>query len=166
VRSTDRDSQRIYTCTLGEVDNFLRLCIVRLFSRNLILNTSEDTQLTFNGYVELMSIFNNFLCQSDVLLIRQSRTVDHYRREAQVYTVLAKLEAVSVVEVQNDLRMIATQLLSIFYSALCHVAEQDRISIVAGTLRNLKDNRDFSSEEALTIAWSCSRLLKLNAGIA
>jgi hypothetical protein len=141
VRSTDGDSQRVATRTLAELDDLLRTCIVRLFSRNLILNTSEDTQLCLHSYVELVSVVYALLGQLDVLIERLRRSVDHDRREAHVYAALHQLEAVTVVEVQHDLRMVATQRLSILHSALCHVAEKDRISIVAGTLRHLKDHR-------------------------
>jgi len=71
VRSTDRNSQRVATCASSEVDNLLRLGVVRLCRRNLILNTSEYTELSLNCYVELMSILYNLLSQSNVLLVRQ-----------------------------------------------------------------------------------------------
>ena len=88
-----------------------------------------------------MSVLYYLLGKSDILLVRQSRTVNHYRREAQVNAALAELEAVSVVEVENNLRMLAAQFLGILYSTFCHVTEQSLVSIVTGTLRNLKDNR-------------------------
>ena len=114
---------------------------MRLFSRNLVLNTSEDTQLCLNSHVELMCIVYALLCELDVLIERLRRSVDHDRREAHVYAALHQLEAVTVVEVQHDLWMVAAQRLSILHSTLSHVAEEDRISIVAGTLRHLKDHR-------------------------
>ena len=79
VAGTDGDSQRVNASTANEVDYFLRLRIVRLGSNDLILNAGEYTQLTFYGYIELMCIFNDFLCQGNVLLVRQRRTVNHYR---------------------------------------------------------------------------------------
>ena len=81
---------------------------MRLSSNNLVFNTCQHTKLTFYGYIKLMCIFHNLLCQSNVLLIRKSTTVNHYRREAHVYTALADLETASVVEVKGDLRMSAT----------------------------------------------------------
>ena len=113
---------------------------MRLLSYYVILNTSEDTELTLYSYIELMSVINNLLCQSDVLLVWKSRTVDHYRREAEVNTALTCLEAITVIEVENDLWVVATQLLSVLYSTLSHVAEQCRVSILASTLRYLEDN--------------------------
>ena len=140
VRSTDRDSQRVATCTSSEVNNLLWLCVVRNLSYYVILNTSEDTEFSLNSYVELMSILNNLLSQSDILFVWKSRTINHYRREAKVYTALASLEAITVIKVKNNLRMMATQLLCIFYCTLSKVAEKSLVSILTGTLRYLKDN--------------------------
>ena len=78
VRSTDRDSQRVATSTGSEVDDLLRLGVVRLSRADLILNTSEHTQLSLNSYIELMSIINELLSQSNVLLVGEVRTVDHH----------------------------------------------------------------------------------------
>ena len=113
---------------------------MRLLSNYVILNTSEDTELTLYSYTELVSVVYYLLCQSDVLLIWKRRTVDHYRRETEVYTALTCLEAITVIEVKHDLRMVATQLLSILYSTLSQVAKQCRVSILTSTLRYLKDN--------------------------
>ena len=71
VRGTDRDSERVATSTGSEVDNLLRLGVVRLLSHNLVLNTGEHTELSLNSHVVLVSIVNNLLGQSDVVLIRQ-----------------------------------------------------------------------------------------------
>ena len=113
---------------------------MRLLSYYVILNTSEDTELTLYSYVELMSVLYNLLCKSDIVLVWKSRTIDHYRRETEIYTVFTCLEAITVIEVENDLRMVAAQLLSILYSTLCQVTEQSRVSILASTLRYLEDN--------------------------
>ena len=51
-----------------------------------------------------------------------------------VDTVLAKLEAVAVVEVKANLGMFPAEALGILDSTLCHIAEQDRVGIVARTL--------------------------------
>ena len=70
VRSTDRDSQRVATCTGSEVDNLLRLGVVRLSSADLILNTSKHTELSLNGYVELMSWVYSQVLRMRLLLLR------------------------------------------------------------------------------------------------
>lgn len=112
-----------------------------LSSNYLVLYTSKYTKLSLNSYVVSVCILNNLLCKSDVLLVRKCRTIDHYRREAHIYTILAELEAISMIKVENDFRSLATQFLSILNSTLCHVAEKDWVGIVAGTLGNLKDHR-------------------------
>ena len=39
--------------------------------RNLVLNTSQHTELSLDGNVVLVSVLNHLLGQCDVLLIRQ-----------------------------------------------------------------------------------------------
>ena len=107
MRSTDRDSQRIATCTSSEIDYLLRISVSVVVCGNLILNTCQYTQLTLNSNIILVCVLNNLLCQSDVLLIRQMRTIDHYRREAHIYARLTQLKAITVIQVQNDLRVLA-----------------------------------------------------------
>ena len=141
VACTDRDSERVNASLACEVDNFLRLCIVRNLRSNLVLNAGEHTELTLYSNVILMSILNNLFSKSNILVIRQGRTVYHNRREAHVYTALAKLEAVTVVKVKCYLRMSAAKFLSILYSTLSHILEQCLVGIVARTFRNLQDYR-------------------------
>ena len=69
VRSTDRDGERVAASACSEVDNLFWLCIVRLSSTNLILNTSEDTKLSLYCYVKLVSVVNDLLGESHVLLV-------------------------------------------------------------------------------------------------
>ena len=71
VAGTDRDSQRVNACLLGEVDYFLRFGIVRYLSGHLVFNTGKHTKLTFNCYIKLMGVVNNFLGQGNILLIRK-----------------------------------------------------------------------------------------------
>ena len=52
VRGTDGDGERIAASTCGEVDDLLRLCVVRLLSGNLILNAGENAKLGLNGLRE------------------------------------------------------------------------------------------------------------------
>ena len=83
--------------------------------------------------------------------------VDHYGRESVVDAGFAKLEAVAVIKVEYDLRIFPAELFCVCYSALGHVAEQGCVGVVARAFRHL---------QALMIAWSCSMLLKLKAGMA
>ena len=71
VRSTDRDSERVATCTGREINHLFWLCVVRFSRLNFILNTCEHTQLSLNSHIVLVSIVNHLLCQSDVLLVRK-----------------------------------------------------------------------------------------------
>ena len=50
--------------------------------RNFVFYTCQYAKFTFYSYIELVSVFNNFLSQSNVFVVRKVRTVDHYRREA------------------------------------------------------------------------------------
>ena len=102
-----------------------------------------------------MSILYYFLGQSNVLLVRQRRCVDHHARESEVNAALAKLEAVTVIQVQTDLRMLPAKLLGIFYSTLCHVTQQRLVGVVASAFRNLQNNR------ALCLSRSLDDCLKL-----
>ena len=113
---------------------------MRNLSGNLVLYTSQYAQLSLNGNVELVSILYHLLCQGDVLLVGKRRAVDHHAGETVVDAVLAELEAVTVVEVQHDLGMLAAQFLGILNSALSHVAQDGTVGIVACALRHLHDN--------------------------
>ena len=141
VGRTDGDGERVATRTLGEVDYLFGLGVVGYFGSHFVLNACEHTELSLNGYVELVSVVNDFLGEGDVLLVGKSGTVDHDRREAEVDTVLAELEAVTVVEVEHDFGMGTTEFLGIFNGTLSHVAEKGGIGIFASTLGNLKDDR-------------------------
>ena len=71
VGSTNRDGQTVTTRASSEVDHFLGVRIRMMFGRYLVLNTSQYAQLAFNGHIILVGIFNDFLRQGDVFLIRQ-----------------------------------------------------------------------------------------------
>ena len=164
VRSTDRDRQRIATRTRSEVDDLLRIGISVVLSADLILNTCEDTQLTLNRYVILMRIVNNLLRQSDILLIRQVRTIDHDRREAHINTRLAQLERITVIQVKHDLRFLTTQFLSVLNSALSHITEQSLVRVVTGTLRNLKDHRRLCLDSSLDNGLQLFHVIEVESG--
>ena len=78
VRSTDRNSQRVATGLGYEVNYFFRTGVGVMFSHNVVFYSGQYAQLTFYGYVELVSVFYDFLRQSHVLVIRKVRTVDHH----------------------------------------------------------------------------------------
>ena len=140
VRCTDRDSQRVAACAGSEVDDLFGLGVVRLLSCHLVLNTGEHTELALYGDVVLVSILNNLARDADVLLVGQRAAVVHHAGEAHVDAVLAELEAVTVVEVQHDFGMSATEFLCISNSTLSHVAKDGSVSIVACAFRHLHDD--------------------------
>ena len=143
VAGTDGDSQAVAAGTGSEINYLFRFGIVANLGSHLVLNTCEHAELSLNGYVELVSIVNHFLGEGDILLVRQRRSVDHHAGETEVHTALAELEAVTVVEVQTDLRVLPTELLGVLNSALSHVTEQGLVSVVTGTFGYLEDYRRF-----------------------
>ena len=68
-----------------------------MLSYDIVFDTSEDTEFTFDRHVELVSVLNDRARQSDVLVVGEVRTVDHHRGEAHFDTALAELEAITVV---------------------------------------------------------------------
>ena len=144
MRSTDRDSEWVAASACSEVDNFLWLSVVRLSSYYLVFYASEYAELSLYSYVKLVSVIYYLLSEGNIFLVWEWRTVDHDRREAIVDTVLTEFECISVVEVEYDFRMLASELLSVFYSTLSKVTEDSAVSIVTSTLWNLHDNRRLS----------------------
>ena len=78
VRRTDGDSQRVNTRLADEVDYFFWLGVGVVLSYDIIFDTSEDTEFTFDRDVELVSVLNDRTRQSNVLVVRKVRTVDHH----------------------------------------------------------------------------------------
>ena len=140
VAGTDGDGQGVATGAGGEVDYLLGVGVGVVVSGNLILNAGENAQLTFDGNVVLVGVVNNLLGEGHVLLVGEVAAVDHHRRETVVDAALAKLEAVTVVEVQNDLGILPAEFLGVGHSTLGHIAEQGRVSVVASALGHLENN--------------------------
>ena len=140
MAGTDGDGQRVATCTLAEILHLFGLGVVRNLASHLVLYASQHTQLGLNSHVVGMGILNHLLGEGDVVLVGQRGTINHHAGETVVDAVLAQLEAVTMVEVQYNLRIGATQLLGIFHSTLGHVAQDGTVGIVAGTLGHLHDD--------------------------
>ena len=136
----DRNGERVATAARGEVDNLFGLRVVALGSDNVVLNTGKHTEFSLDSHVVLVSILNHLLRDGDVLFVRQSAAVEHNAREAHVDAVLADFKTVTVVEVEHDFRMSATQFLSVGNSAFGHVAQDGGVGIVASTFRHLHDD--------------------------
>ncbi len=107
---------------------------------NLIFHAGENAKLTFDGNVVLVGVVNDLLGQGHVLLVGEVASVDHHGRETAVDAALAKLEAVTVVEVEDNLGVLPAEFLGIGDSTLGHVAEQGGVGIVAGAFGNLENH--------------------------
>jgi len=155
VAGTDGDSKGINTGALDKVDNLVGVGVVAGLGLDIILDTGKNTELTLDGDVVLMSVLDNLLGKSDVLLIRKSRTVDHDIAEAAGNAVNAKLVAVTMIKVESDgdTLVIRGDLLGVLNGTLSHVTKKSLVSIGTSTTRNLKDNRalglDASSDDSL-----------------
>jgi hypothetical protein len=141
VTGTDGDSEGIATGAGSEVDHFFRTGVVGFLSGNLIFHTGENAEFGLYGHIILVSVINHLLGEGDVLLVREGGGVDHHGAEAHVNAALAQLEAVAVVQVEDNLRILPTQFLGVFYGTLCHIAEEGLVGVVTGTLGNLEDHR-------------------------
>jgi len=155
VAGTDGDSEGVDASALDEVDNLVGVGVVAGLGLDIILDTSKDTELTLDGDVVLMSVLDNLLGESDVLLIRKSRAIDHDVAEAAGDAIDAELVAVTMIKVKSDgnTLVISRDLLGVFDGTLSHVTKEGLVSISTSTTRNLKDNRalglDASGDDSL-----------------
>ena len=111
----DSDSQGINASLLDEFLNFFRLRVSCIMSSNLdvILDTSQFTQLSLDDYATCMSVLNDFLSDFDVLFEVIVGTVDHDGGETTINAGFASLEICAVVEMQSDRNIVDLQ--SSFY---------------------------------------------------
>ena len=149
VAGADGDGERIAASLGGELDNFLRLRVVRLGRGDLVLNTGENAELGLDSDVMLVSVCDNLLGELDIVRERKVRTIDHDARETAVNAALAGLKAVTMVKMENDLGLLAAELLGVLYSALSHVAENRGVGVLARTLGNLHDDGGLSLNRSL-----------------
>ena len=140
VAGADGDGERVAARLGDEVDHFLRLRVVADFAGDLVLNAGENAELRLDGDIVLVGIGDNLLRELHVLVVGKRRAVDHDGRKTGVDAALAGLERVAVVEVKDDLRLLAAELLGVFDSALGHVAENRGVGVLAGTLGDLHDH--------------------------
>ena len=141
VAGTDGDCEGVASGAGCEVNYFLGTGVVGFLCGNLIFDTCENAELGLYGNVILVCIVNNLLCEGDVLFVRKGGSINHDGAEAHIHAALAKLEAVAVVEMENDLGMLPAEFLGIFNSTFRHIAEKGLVGIVARTLGNLEDDR-------------------------
>ena len=134
VRGADGDRERVAARLGRELDHFLGLRVVALGRRNLVLDAREDAQLRLDGDVVLVRVVDDLLRELDVLLEGKGAAVDHDGREARINAALARLVAVAVVEVEDDLGLLAAEFLGVLDGAFGHVAENRGVRVLAGAL--------------------------------
>ena len=105
-----------------------------MFGDHFIFHAGQYAEFAFHGHIILVCIFHNAASQFHILVVGQMRTVNHNRRETEVYAALAKLERISVVKVEHDFRMLTSHLFGILNSTFGHVAQQRLVCIVACSL--------------------------------
>jgi hypothetical protein len=143
VAGTDGDCEGVATGAGREVDDFLGTGVVGFLCGNLVFDTGENAKLGLYGNIILVCIIGDFLGKGDVLFVRKGRSIDHNGAEAHIDAALAKLEAVAVVEVKDDLGMLPAEFLGICDSAFGHIAEKGLVGIITGAFADLEDNRRF-----------------------
>jgi len=155
VAGADGDGEGVDASALDKVDDLVGVGVVAGLGLDIILDTSEDTELTLDGDVELVGVVDDLLGKSDVLLIGKSRTVDHDVAETAGDAVNDELVAVTVVEVESDgdTLVLGIDLLGVLDGTLGHVAEKGLVGVGASTLRDLEDDRalglDASGDDSL-----------------
>ena len=104
VGSTDGDGQRVAACSGNELFYFFRTCVAGLsgFYYDFVFYAFKSTQLSLYDYAVGVRVLNDLLCQSDVVLERFGGSIDHNGSKSTVNTALAKLEAVTMVQMKRD----------------------------------------------------------------
>jgi len=155
VAGADGDGEGVDASALDKVDDLVGVGVVAGLGLDIILDTSEDTELTLDSDVVLVGVLDDLLGQSDVLLVGESRAVDHDVAEAAGNAINAELVAVTVIEVEGDGDALAVggDLLGVLNGTLGHVTQKSLVGIGTSTARNLQDNRalclDASSDDSL-----------------
>jgi len=146
VARADGDGKRVHTGALDKVDDLVGVSVVAGLSLHVVLDTGKNTELTLDSDVVLMGIVDNLLGEGNVLLVGESRTVDHDVAEAAGDAVDAKLVAVTVVKVESDGDALAVgrDLLGVLNGTLSHVAQKSLVRIGTSTTGNLKNHRALS----------------------
>ncbi len=137
----DGNRERIAARALDELDDLFRTRVVRLFRRNFVFHAGEHAQFGLDRHVVLVRVVDDLLRELDILVERQGAAVNHDRAETRIDAALARLEAVAMIEVKHDLRILAAEFLGVGHRTLGHVAQNRRVGVLARTLRNLHDDR-------------------------
>jgi hypothetical protein len=108
VRVADRDSERINAGLFHEFNSFFRvrvsaaLGITAAFFAFVVLRADKHAEFAFNDAVMFVRVFDNAFANFNVLFERLVRTIDHDAGEAVVDAFFAKLEGITVVQVNRD----------------------------------------------------------------
>ena len=140
VRGADGDREGVAAGLGRELDHFLGLRVVALLGLDFVFDAGEDAELGLDRHVVLVRVVDDLLGELDVVLERKGAAVDHDRREAGVNAALASLVAVAVVEVEDDLRLLAAEFLGVLNRAFGHVAENRGVRVLARALGDLHDD--------------------------
>ena len=150
VGSADGDGEGVDAGLLDEVLNLFWAGVDVAVSLDIVFDTSENAEFTFDGDVVFPRVGEvaDLLGEGDVLLVAEVGTVDHDRAEAVLDAGLAKLEGVTVVEVENDWDdlVLWVDLTSVLDSTLGHVAEHGGVSVLTGTSGDLEDDWGLSPD--------------------
>ena len=151
VARSDGDGKGVASGALNELLNVLRTGVGGILSGNvdLVLYSGESAKLGLNYDAVIMGVLNDLLGDLDVLLEGKSGLVDHNGGEAAVDAALAELEAVAVVEMDNDGEIKAGSLLCIGNRCLDELHKINVLCIVAGALGDLEDKRSTKLDSGL-----------------
>ena len=105
-----------------------------MFCAYLVFNACKNAELAFYNYAVSVSVFNNLLCESDVVLISMVRAVYHNGREAAVDARLADFKVCAVVKVECEVDT------AVFDSSLSESYKVSLLSVLSCACGNLKDN--------------------------
>ena len=144
MRCTNRDGEAVATGFGGKINHFFGARVGVVVGHNFVFDTGQNAEFAFDGYIELMCIFNHFFGQCHVFVVRQVRAVNHHRRETHVDARFAQFETVAMVEMQHDFGFFPTKFFGISHGTFGHVAQQGLIGVVACAFRHLQNDRRFS----------------------
>ena len=101
---SDSDCKGVAACSCYEFFNVFRSCVGRIFSRDLdiIFNACECAELSFDNNTACVCIFNNLLCDFNVLFERLAGSVNHDTGETVIDAGFAGFECVTMIQMQNN----------------------------------------------------------------
>jgi len=102
------DREGVNAGLLDEVLNFFGFGVVAFLGGDIVFDAGQNAKLTLDGYVILLRMgkIANLLGERDVLFVGEVRSVDHDGRESAFDAVLAELERVAVIEMEDDRNII------------------------------------------------------------